>query len=59
MPQQRPAEKPEPSAALFCKFCGNAMGLKRLEPSGRPDHDHITYECSKCGHCLSKDVRYR
>jgi hypothetical protein len=59
MPQQQPAEKQETGAALFCKFCGNPMALTRLEPSRIPDHDHITYECSQCGHCLSKEVRYR
>jgi DNA-directed RNA polymerase subunit M/transcription elongation factor TFIIS len=58
MPLQRPAEN-QASAALFCKFCGNIMALKSVEPSRLPDHDHITYECSKCGHRLSKDVRYR
>jgi transcription elongation factor Elf1 len=59
MEQQQPAEKQETGVALFCKFCGNQMALKRLEPSILPDHDHITYECLRCGHSLNKEVRYR
>jgi hypothetical protein len=59
MEQQQPAEKQGNSTPLFCRFCGNQMALTRLEPSIIPDHDHITYECPKCGHALSKEVRYR
>jgi hypothetical protein len=60
MEQQQPDEtKQETGVALLCKFCGNQMALKRLEPSILPDHDHITYECLCCGHSLSKEIRYR
>lgn len=57
---QQPAEKQQQTnTALFCKFCGNQMPLTRLEPSLLPGHDHIIYECSRCGHNLTKDVPYR
>jgi hypothetical protein len=35
------------------------MALSRVAPSLTPDYDRMTYECSKCGHSLVKEVRYR
>lgn len=46
-------------ARLFCKFCGNLLALTRVEPALTPNHDRITYECTKCGHSLVKEVRFR
>jgi ribosomal protein S27AE len=56
----QPAETRKPEGeAMLCGRCGDTMALTVVAPSLVPDHDSVTYACTKCGHTLVKDVPYR
>jgi hypothetical protein len=35
------------------------MMLARIEPTDRPDYDCRTFECDRCGHARSEDVKFK
>ena len=42
-----------------CAKCGARMMLARIEPTDRPDYDCRTFECDRCGHARSEDVKFK
>jgi hypothetical protein len=41
-----------------CPKCGTTMGLRRIEPDKKDQHDLGTFECPKCQHAQSMVVKY-